>query len=81
MSVADHRRHLDLDLDLDLSHPASPPVADVEALIDLEYHALMGVPNGDEPPHVRSFVRDVVDPAPEADPDRGGRLDRPEPAM
>jgi hypothetical protein len=31
----------------------------IEALIGLEYHALMGVPGGDEPAHDHAFVRDV----------------------
>ncbi|MBX6312355.1 MAG: hypothetical protein IRY99_05460 [Isosphaeraceae bacterium] len=40
--------------------PIPEPPLD-ERYIDLEYHALMGVPGGDEPAHVRSFDRDVAD--------------------
>ena len=33
-----------------------------EARTDLEYHSLMNVRGGDEPAHIRSFVRGVESP-------------------
>ena len=43
-----------------LRQNASPEAE--EALVELEYHALMGVQGGDVPTHVRAFDRDVFGP-------------------
>ena len=52
---------------LDAPRPATRTPAEAsprdEAIIDLEYHALMGVAGGDQPAHVQAFVRSVTEPS------------------